>query len=45
MEKKQIEITVSGLNSLKELVDKLPEKTVISLKVEEVMACAKEERK
>ncbi len=45
MEKKQMEITVHGLEELKELVEKLPEHVVISLKVEEVMACAKKEGK
>ncbi|GEM_PF-6509868 len=38
----QMEITVQGLGELKELVEKIPDKMVISLKVEEVMACAKE---
>ena len=38
----QMEITVQGLGELKELVEKIPNKMVISLKVEEVMACAKE---
>ena len=37
-----MEITVQGLGELKELVEKIPDKMVISLKVEEVMACAKE---
>lgn len=38
----QMEITVQGLGELKELVEKIPDKMVISLKIEEVMACAKE---
>ena len=38
----QMEITVQGLGELKELVKKILDKIVISLKVEEVMACAKE---
>ena len=38
----QMGITVQGLGELKELVEKIPDKMVISLKVEEVMACAKE---
>ena len=38
----QMEITVQGLGELKELVEKIPDKMVISLKVEEAMACAKE---
>ena len=38
----QMKITVQGLGELKELVEKIPDKMVISLKVEEVMACAKE---
>ena len=41
----QMEITVQGLGELKELVEKIPDKMVISLKVEEVMACAKKEGK
>ena len=41
----QMEITVQGFGELKELVEKIPDKMVISLKVEEVMACAKKEGK
>lgn len=45
MEANQMKVTVQGLRGLKELVEELPEKMVISLKIEEVMACAEEERK
>ena len=45
MEKEQVEITVKGLEGLKTIIEELPEKVVLSIKIEEVMACAEEEGK
>ncbi len=45
MEREQVEITVKGLEGLKAIIEELPEKVVLSIKIEEVMACAKEEGK